>query len=92
MTTFTISLPDQIAIKVDQVTLMEGFATRSEFIRNLIRRYLFPETKFAVFKPRPLEEIKSGLAATGKYNQKFIDSVAKGLKKSSFYGDKTIKA
>ncbi len=92
MTTFTISLPEQIAVKVDQVTLLEGFATRSEFIRNLIRRYLFPETKFEVFKPRPLEEIKTGLAATGKYNQKFINSVVKGLKQSSFYGNKAIKA
>lgn len=92
MTTITISLPDQIATKVDQVTLMEGFATRSEFIRNLIRRYLFPETKFEVFKPLPLEEIKTGLATTGKYNQKFINSVIKGLKKSSVYGNKTLKA
>ena len=89
MATITISLPDQIATKVDQVTLLEGFATRSEFIRNLIRHYLFPENKFQMFKPRPLEEIKSGLVATGKYNQKFINSVIKGLEKSSFYGDKT---
>ena len=92
MTTFTISLPEQIATKVDQVTLMEGFATRSEFIRNLIRRYLFPETKLEVFRPRPLMEIKKGLNATGKYNQKFVNSVIKGLKKSSAYGDKAIAA
>ncbi|PIP87833.1 hypothetical protein COW80_03665 [Candidatus Beckwithbacteria bacterium CG22_combo_CG10-13_8_21_14_all_01_47_9] len=91
MSTFTISLPEQIAVKVDQATLLEGFATRSEFIRNLIRRYLFPETKFEVFKPRPLTEIKAGFKATGKYNQKFINSVIKGLEKSSFYGDKAIK-
>ena len=60
MATITISLPDQIAAKVDQVTLMEGFATRSEFIRNLIRRYLFPETRLEVFEARPLTEIKKG--------------------------------
>lgn len=92
MTTITISLPEQIATKVDQVTLMEGFATRSEFIRNLIRRYLFPETRLEVFQPRPLAEIKNGLASTGKYNQKFLNSVIRGLKKSSVYGNKTLKA
>lgn len=91
MTTITISLPEQIATKVDQITLLEGFATRSEFIRNLIRRYLFPETKFEVFKTRPLEEIKAGFEATGKYNQKFIKSVISGLKQSSFYGNKAVK-
>ncbi len=85
MTTITISLPEQIATKVDQVTLMEGFATRSEFIRNLIRRYLFPETNLEVFEPQSLAEIKRGLNATGKYNQKFINSLIKGLKKSKAY-------
>lgn len=85
MTTITISLPEQIATKVDQITLLEGFATRSEFIRNLIRRYLFPETKLEAFEPRPLAEIKAGLVSTRKYNQKFINSVIKGLKKSSIY-------
>ena len=37
-------------------------------------------------------EIKKGLNATGKYNQKFVNSVIKGLKKSSAYGDKAIAA
>lgn len=91
MTTITISLPDQIASKVDQVTLLEGFATRSEFIRNLIRRYLFPEIELEAFKSRPLKAIKKDLEDTGKYNQKFIDSVIKGLKRSSIYADKAIK-
>jgi len=53
---------------------------------------LFPETKFEVFQARPLTEIKAGLLSTGKYNQKFIDSVIKGLKNSSVYGNKTLKA
>lgn len=92
MTTITISLPDTIASRVDAASQTSGFATRSEFIRSLIRQYFFPETKFEVFTPRPLAEIKAGLAATGKYNQKFIDSIIKGLKKSSFYGNKKAQA
>ena len=32
-----------------------------------------------------LEEIRADFEKTGKYNKKFIDSVIKGLSKSSFY-------
>lgn len=92
MSTITISLPAQVAAKVDQATVSEGFATRSEFIRNLIRRYLYTEPKLEVFKPAPLAEIKKGLQDTGKYNQKFIDSVIRGLEKSSVYDTKAAKA
>lgn len=91
MVTMTISLPEQIAQHVDIASKTSGFATRSEFIRALLRQYFFPETKFEMFTPRPLGEIKAGLVSTGKYNQKFINSVVKGLKKSSFYGNKAVK-
>jgi len=43
------------------------------------------QKKLEVFKLRPLTEIKKGLSATGKYNQKFINSVIKGLKESKAY-------
>ena len=86
MTTITISLPDQIAEQVDEETKIKGFSTRSEFVRSLLRKYFVKdEVKFEVFEPRPLEEVKFELAKTGKYNQKFIDSVVNGLKKSSRY-------
>jgi len=89
MSTITISLPQQIATEVDQATKAGGFATRSEFIRNLIRGYFYPSAKFEEFTPRPLSEIKKDLALSGKYSQKFINSVVKGLEKSSVYGNKT---
>lgn len=85
MTTFTISLPDQIASYVEAETRRQGFASRSEFIRSLLRRYFIGELKFETFIPRPINEIKFELARTGKYSQKFIESVVKGLSKSSFY-------
>lgn len=90
MTTVTISLPDSIAKQLDKETSQKGFATRSEFIRNLIRRYfLGEELTLEPFEPRPLKEIEKGLRGTGRYNEKFIRSLIKGLKDSSSYEGKT---
>ncbi|MBI5452741.1 ribbon-helix-helix protein, CopG family [Candidatus Gottesmanbacteria bacterium] len=85
MSTFTISLPDQVARQVDVHTRKLGFSTRSEFMRSLLRRYFTGELSLSPFIPKPLEEIKSDLVRTGKYDKKFIDSVVLGLSKSSPY-------
>jgi len=86
MTTVTISLPTQIAKKIDAESKNQSFATRSEFVRSVLRKYFAEEQlDFKPFEPKSLEEIRAKLAQTGKYNQKFIDSVIKGLSKSSFY-------
>lgn len=86
MATITISLPDKIAKNVDIEAKNQGFSTRSEFVRSLLRKYFAGgELKFEEFESRPIEEIKFELAKTGKYNQKFIESITKGLKKSSKY-------
>lgn len=85
MTTLSISLPTQVATQVDMETRRQGFATRSEFIRALLRKYFTKELEFEAFTPRPLEEIKKGMEKTGKYNRKFINSVIKGLSESSLY-------
>ncbi len=81
----TISLPEQVASQVAVETHKQGFATRSEFIRSLLRRYFANDILFQSFEARPLEEIKGDLAKTGKYSEKFIESVVKGLSKSSIY-------
>lgn len=91
MTTITISLPDQVATQIDKSVKLGGFASRSEFIRNLVRRYFFPEVRFESFTPRPLAEIKKDLSLSGRYNQKFITSVVRGLGKSSAYENQTAK-
>lgn len=89
MATVTISLPAQIAKKVDSEIQQHGFATRSEFIRSLIRRYFSSkEMTFETFTPWPLQEIEEGLRKTGKYSDKFIKSVISGLRDSSLYKDK----
>lgn len=90
MSTVTISLPIQIARKIDAETKKQGFATRSEFIRSLIRRYFgSQDLVFEEFVPQPLDVIKKEFLKTGKYDKKFIDSMIHGLKKSSLYEDKT---
>ncbi len=91
MSTITISLPSQITKRVDDEAKKQGFATRSEFIRSLIRKYftLESELKFEEFIPRPLEEIRKEFERTGKYNKKFINSLITGLKESSLYEGKT---
>ena len=95
MTTVTISLPDQIAEKVDLEARRQGFATRSEFVRSLLRKHFIDreELKFEPFTAKPLEEVEKELRATGKYNEKFIKSVVRGLAaNSSFYADKASKS
>ncbi len=89
MSTLTISLPAQIASRIDEETQKQGFATRSEFIRSLLRRYFAQEPPFEVFTTKPLKEIEQELAKTGKYSQKFIDSVLRGLSRSSPYANQT---
>ncbi len=87
MATLTISLPKQIATKIDLEVTKLGFATRSEFIRNILRQYFSQEElKLETFENRPLDEVKLELAKTGKYSQAFIQSVTQGLAKSSRYG------
>lgn len=93
MTTVTISLPSQIAKKVDDETKSHGFATRSEFMRTLLREYFAKEElELEEFEPVPLEQLKLELAQTGRYNEKFINSVIKGLERSSVYESKTSKS
>ena len=92
MSTITISLPNFTVRQLDEEIQIKGFATRSEFIRNLLRRYFTRELQFETFEPQPIEKIKLDLAKTGKYNQKFIESVIKGLARSSIYENETTPA
>lgn len=85
MTTMTISLPEHVASQVASETRKQGFATRSEFIRSLLRQYFVNEVPLQPFVARPLGEIRGELASTGKYSEKFIKCVVKGLSKSSVY-------
>ncbi len=85
MTTINISLPAKLARLFDLEAERSGFASRSELVRDLLRKHLFGKGEFEVFRRRDLDEIKLELARTGKYSQVFIESITKGLDKSSLY-------
>jgi len=93
MQTINISLPERLAKKIDQVVGREGYASRyasrSEFIRALVRFYLLSENREEVkllpFKKVPLKTLEEEMRATGRYNEKFVKSVIRGLSLSSVY-------
>ena len=94
MRTINISLPDTLAEQLDATAAVRGFASRSEFLRSLLRKHLeeadgkeFP-LPVIVYKKRPLSEVRREMEETGKYNKKFIDSVVRGLARSSVYAGK----
>ena len=77
MRTVNVSLPDNLAKQVD-VTLLEGeYSSRSELFRTALRI-------FFVLDKKPINEIRKDLQEAG-HNTKFVESVSKGLTKSSLY-------
>lgn len=86
MSTITISLPSQITRQIDSEVKKEGFSTRSEFIRSLIRKYLVKDQlELEEFQVIPLNQLKTELAQTNRYSEEFINSIVKGFEKSSIY-------
>lgn len=84
MATLSISLPAQFITQINAEVKNQG-ATRSEFFRGLLRKYFTKQIEFKPFVKMPLEQIEDGLRETGKYNEKFIKSVVRGISKSSMY-------
>lgn len=95
MDTINISLPYPLSSQIDTIVRREGYASRSEFFRTLLRLYLHLTTistsKKAIqllpFEKKPLPEIEKDFLATGKYSKAFVKSVITGLKESSLYQD-----
>lgn len=88
METVNISLPKTLARQVDGIVSEEGYASRSEFLRALVRFYLLgarEEMTLMPFRKASLARVKSHLRASGRYSEKFIKSVVAGLTKSSLY-------
>lgn len=75
-----------MARTINRLGRSKGYASRSELIRDLLREKLEQEaSEFEVFEKRPLSQIRRELVRTGRYNKQFINSVLKGLKRSSVY-------
>lgn len=94
MYTINISLPKILYQKVDKLIAQEGYASRSEFFRTLIRIYsVLKDEKLNLleFEKKPLTEVEKELIKTNCYNQAFVKSIIYGLKKSSLYANKVVK-
>ena len=93
MNTINISLPQQLYDQVESLIHEEGFASRSEFFRTLIRTYSMIKkgnVDLLPFETKPLSDIRYELKKEQRYNKKFISSVVEGLSKSSVYARQTV--
>lgn len=91
MQTINISLPRKLSTEADRLVEEEGYASRSEFFRTLLRFYLQLKTQesepfFVSFQKRSLREIREGMEMAG-YKPEFVRSVVSGLSKSSIYNE-----
>jgi metal-responsive CopG/Arc/MetJ family transcriptional regulator len=96
METVNISLPEKLNQQITRAMKNEGYASRSEFFRTLIRLYFAlkatdrtqQDSFFTPFEKKSLSKVKKDLSSTGQYSSAFINSVVKGLGKSSLYNKK----
>lgn len=88
MATVNISLPDKMAKQINKLSRERGYASRSELVRDLLREELKKKPEpIVIFQKVPLQELEAQFRATGKYNEKFIRGLIRGLKESSIYQD-----
>ena len=93
MRTINISLPNQQASFIDQMVSRYGFASRSEFIRGLVRLLAYrPEIlaestifPFSVPKEKSIKKIVTDFKKTKKYSPEFLKDLETGLKTSSYF-------
>lgn len=88
MQTLNISVTTHQFNLVNQLTAEWGFANRSEFFRALLRALIKPEAfsapiQFQTPPTKDTDKVMDGFRKTGKYNQKFLASLEKGLAKST---------
>ena len=98
METINISMPKQMAEQMDKIIKTEGYASRSELVRTLLRMYTYLKSSpqnsdidFEVYTKRDINEIADKLRDSDLYSETFIKSVTTGLKKSSVYANKATK-
>jgi len=94
MKTINVNITTEQARKIEKIAKEYGFANRSEFFRAILR-YVFSRSPDVIDKldtfvfeepyTRSRAAIVAGLRKTGKYNEKFIRSVSRGLAKSKYF-------
>lgn len=89
MQTLNISITKEQFNFVDQLMKQWGFANRSEFFRALLRA-LKPQPfstpiQFASPPVRDIKRVMTAFRRTNKYNEKFLNTLEKGLASSSYF-------
>ena len=97
MTTVNISITNEQAKFIDQLSAKYNFENRSELLRNLIRVFQFhPQLvnevmEFPFVEPftRSRSKMYQSVAKTGKYSKEFLKDLKEGLEDSKdFFYDK----
>jgi len=89
MRTVNISLPENLAQRIEVLLAQKEFVSRSEVVRTALRVFFTLEQRvdpveLVPFTKKPLIDIKSELKEAG-HDSAFVNGVIKGLKESSVY-------
>ena len=95
MATINISLPNTLALQLDELVNRFAFANRSEFIRSLLRRVFSDQAllqesaafPFVVPQTRSRKKIVREFKKTRKYTASFLADLNEGLKGSRYFKD-----
>ena len=96
MTTVNISITDDQAKFVDQISSKYNFSNRSELFRSLLRMVqqqpeLIKQSSVHPFQPpstRSRSKIMKEFKATGLYSPEFLKDLDEGLKDSQYFNKK----
>lgn len=95
MNTVNISLTSKQVKLADNLTEAFGFANRSEFFRAILRLVaqkpkVLRDSDELILEPpdtKSVTKIVTGMRDTGEYNEKFLKSIEKGLRRSKYFSD-----
>jgi len=96
MTTVNISITDDQAKFVDQISSKYNFSNRSELFRSLLRMVqqqpeLIKQSSVLPFQPpstRSRSKIMKEFKATGLYSPEFLKDLKEGLKDDVYFNEK----
>ena len=96
MATINISITNEQARFIDELSARYNFENRSELMRSLIRLVQFQPDLISVANNFPFvspqtkskTEVLSKLKQTGKYSKELLTDIKSGLKDSKFFIDK----
>ena len=93
MATVNISVTNDQLAWIDKKAVDLGFASRSEFMRNILRFLAKREDLFVNVSDYPFvspvtrsrKKIIAGFVETGKYSKEFLEDLKEGLSRSNYF-------